>query len=81
MISRIQEIYREVYRKSSMAEIKDRQLSDIIQRRLEEIPDHENLTRQAIGDLVFAGSSEGQAQGFREGFRYAMALVFESLVC
>lgn len=81
MISRIAEIYQEVYSKSSMAEIKDKQLSDIIQKRLEEVPDHENFTRQTVGDLVFAGSSEGQAQGFREGFRYAMALVFESLVC
>lgn len=81
MISRIAEIYQEVYSKSSMAEIKDKQLSDIIQKRLEAVPDHENFTRQTIGDLVFAGSSEGQAQGFREGFRYAMALVFESLVC
>ena len=30
-------------------------------------------------DLVFAGSSYGQMQGFESGFRYAMTLIAESL--
>lgn len=81
MISRIQEIYKEVYRKSSMADIKDEQLSEKVEEHLSKVTDYQSLTEKEIGDLVFVGSSEGQAQGFQEGFRYAMALVFESLVC
>lgn len=81
MISRIDEIYKDVYGHTSMAHIKDAQLSEKVKETLESIHDQGNLTREAIGDLVYTGSSIGQAQGFREGFRYAMSLIFESLVC
>ncbi len=80
MISRISAIYQEAYSKSSMADIKDKKLSDELQKELDSITDYGALTRDEIEDIICAGSSMGQAQGFREGFRYAVALLFESLI-
>lgn len=80
MISRIAAIYQEVYSKSSMAEIKDKKLSEALQKEIDNIPDYKALTRDEIEDIMYIGSSTGQAQGFREGFRYAVALLVESLI-
>lgn len=80
MIDRIGTIYEEAYSKSSTAVMEDMKLSEEIKELLAETDDRRGLSRDEVGDLVFAGSSTGQAQGFREGFRYAFALMFESLL-
>ncbi len=37
------------------------------------------LSEDEWSDLVCLGTSYGQAQGFESGFRYDLALIFESL--
>lgn len=39
----------------------------------------QKLTEEKWTDLVFAGSSYGQMQGFESGFQYAITLMVESL--
>lgn len=80
MIDRIGTIYEEIYGKSTMADIEDKRLSEKVNELLTDADNCGKLNREKVYDLVFAGSSTGQAHGFREGFRFAFALIFESLV-
>lgn len=81
-MTKISGIYTELYGKTPEAIATDTELSDKIKEEiLDPVEDFSKLTRQECEDRVFFGSSYGQKQGFESGFKYAMALIFESLVC
>ena len=80
-MEQIRTIYREVFSKSPAAIGADQKLTEEIEQEIEERKRRagQALTEEEWTDLVFAGSSYGQIQGFESGFQYAMALMVESL--
>ena len=76
-MEQIRTIYREVFSKSPAAIGADQKLTEEIEERKRRAG--QALTEEEWTDLVFAGSSYGQIQGFESGFRYAMTLMAESL--
>lgn len=80
-MNQIRIIYREVFSKSPAAIGADQNLTEEIEQEIEERKRRagQALTEEEWTDLVFAGSSYGQIQGFESGFQYAMALMVESL--
>lgn len=81
-MSKISEIYTELYGETPEGERADDEVTNSIKQNLiNPIEDFSTLSRDEITDLIFAGSSCGQAKGFEGGFQYAVALIFESLVC
>ena len=80
-MEQIRTIYREVFSKSPAAIGADQKLTEEIEQEIEERKRRagQALTEEEWTDLVFAGSSYGQIQGFESGFQYAMALIAESL--
>lgn len=81
-MTRINKVYANAYNKTPAAIVADNELSEQIRKELvDKMKKPDSLTEEAIADLIYAGSSYGQAQGFESGFKYAMALIFESLAC
>ena len=80
-MEQIRTIYREVFSKSPAALGADQKLTEEIEKEIEERKRRagQALTEEEWTDLVFAGSSYGQIQGFESGFQYAMTLMAESL--
>lgn len=76
-MEQIRTIYREVFSKSPAALGADQKLTEEIEERKRRAG--QALTEEEWTDLVFAGSSYGQIQGFESGFQYAMTLMAESL--
>ena len=76
-MEQIRTIYREVFSKSPA----DQKLTEEIEQEIEERKRRagQALTEEEWTDLVFAGSSYGQMQGFESGFQYAITLMVESL--
>ena len=81
MMDRIESIYQEGYTKSVEADHAGRKLDKKIKECLSDIADYKELTKEEIEDLAFDSGRIGHAQGFREGFCYAVALMIESLIC
>lgn len=81
MMDRIESIYQEAYTKSVKVDRAGRKLDKKIKECLSDIADYKELTEEEIEDLAFDGGSIGHAQGFKEGFCYAIALMVESLMC
>ena len=80
-MEQIRTIYREVFSKSPAAIGSDQKLTEEIEQEIEERKRRagQALIEEEWTDLVFAGSSYGQIQGFESGFQYAMTLMIESL--
>lgn len=79
-MTRISQIYKTAYSNTAAAISADRTLTERINREvIEPVHSFVELKENQYTDLIFAGSGIGQEQGFQEGFRYALALIFESL--
>lgn len=79
-MTRIGSIYTESYCKSSAAISADSELTETIQSQIVDgLVEPSTMTKESVADLVLAGSSYGQKGGFESSFKYAMALIFESL--
>lgn len=76
---RIENIYERAFHELPEARTDDKALEEEIREYLDTV-NWPVKDREELEDLVFAGSSYGQHSGFISGFRYALALVFESLV-
>lgn len=81
MMDKIENIYLEAYTQSVAAEEGRRKLDKKLKESLSYIPDYKVLTTEQIEDLAFDGGSVGHEQGFAEGFRYAITLMVECLMC
>ena len=70
-MEQIRTIYREVFSKSPAAIGADQKLTEEIEQEIEERKRRagQALTEEEWTDLVFAGSSYGQIQGFESGQR------------
>ncbi|GAA0243381.1 hypothetical protein GCM10008922_00680 [Faecalicatena contorta] len=80
-MAKVGRIYTESYSKTYDAISADNELTEIIETEIiSKMKSHENMTMEYITDLIFAGSSCGQKCGFESGFKYAMSLIFESLI-
>lgn len=79
-MGRVERIYSAAYNNTPAARESDGRLTDIIHEKvLAGMKDINNMSLEDCTDLVFAGSSYGQAEGFVCGFRYAVALILECL--
>lgn len=76
---RIEDIYRLVFQELPDSQAMDHKLSERIEAEINGM----NIgpeDKDKAADMMYAGSSHGQAIGFISGFRFAMALIIESLV-
>ena len=79
-MNQISRIYTKAYSNTPAAISADNELSEIIRREvLGGVMEDATLTKEDCSELVFMASSYGEEYGFMSGFRYALALVFESL--
>ena len=78
-MTRKEHIYAQAFQSLPEGQAADEGLSDEIKEYLQNVilPVQ---NRAELEDLVYAGSSYGQKSGFVSGFRYAVALLAESLV-
>lgn len=78
-MSRLEEIYQRTFNELPEGRGKDEELAEKIKEAVAYM-DCQGEERERISEAMFTGSSIGQAHGFYTGFRFAMGLVFESLV-
>ena len=78
-MSRLEEIYQRTFNELPEGRGKDEELAEKIKEALlfMDCPGEE---QERIEEAMFTGSSIGQAHGFYTGFRFAIGLLFESLV-
>ena len=80
-MSKLQDIYQRAYNQTSDATVDDNTVGEAVRKEVEREKSRAGgtLSEDEWSDLVCLGTSYGQAQGFESGFRYALALIFESL--
>lgn len=79
-MTRIGNIYTESFGKLPDAMTGDKKLTEMIQKEvIDKLGEPSGITKEGLADLIYAGGSCGQKCGFESGFRYALALIFESL--
>lgn len=78
-MGRIEDIYRLVFQDLPDSQAMDNKLSERIEAEINRM-DIDQEDKEKATDMMYAGSSHGQAIGFISGFRFAMALIIESLV-
>lgn len=80
-MTKVGRIYTESYSNTSDAISADKELTEIIETEIiSKMKNPESMAMESLTDLIFAGSSLGQKRGFESGFKYAMSLIFESLI-
>ena len=80
-MSKIKEIYSEAYARTPAALADDNAVGEAVNEQVK-IARQQNggaLSEEEWSDLVCLGTSYGQEQGFKSGFKYALSLIFESL--
>lgn len=80
-MTRIENIYSKAYSGTAAAFSDDNTVGEAVKEQIQKEKERvsRGLTEDEWSDLVSLGTSYGQAQGFKSGFRYALALIFESL--
>lgn len=80
-MSKLQDIYQRAYNNTPAATVDDNTVGEAVREQIEREKGRAGgtLSEDEWSDLVCLGTSYGQAQGFESGFRYALALIFESL--
>lgn len=80
-MSKLQDIYQRAYNNTPAATVDDNTVGEAVREQIEREKSRAGgtLSEDEWSDLVCLGTSYGQAQGFESGFRYALALIFESL--
>lgn len=80
-MTRIENIYRKAYSGTPAATADDNTVGEAVREQVEREKSRAGgtLSEDEWSDLVCLGTSYGQEQGFKSGFRYALALIFESL--
>lgn len=78
-MTRIEEIYSRVFHELPDSKPGDDELHEQIKAEVASI-NCSGEEKERLSEIMFIGSSYGQASGFVSGFRFAMALMFESLV-
>lgn len=78
-MSRIGNIYESAFFELPQARADDMELEKELKEYLE-TASWPVESWEELKDMVFAGGSYGQKRGFISGFRYAIALLLESLV-
>ena len=80
-MSKLQDIYQRAYNNTPAATVDDNTVGEAVRAQIEREKSRAGgrLSEDEWSDLVCLGTSYGQAQGFESGFRYALALIFESL--
>lgn len=77
-MSRLDDIYTNVFAKSRDAIPVDQELENIIEEEvISPIENFTELTEDEIRDLIFAASSCAEKEGFKAGFKYALNLLIE----
>ncbi len=81
-MSKLQDIYQRAYNNTPAATVDDNTVGEAVREQIEREKSRAGgtLSEDEWSDLVCLGTSYGQAQGFESGFRYALALIFESLI-
>lgn len=78
-MTRVENIYKRVYHELSESRQEDERLNERIKEEIKNMEcDPEDWEK--LSEIMFIGSSYGQASGFISGFRFAIALILESLV-
>ena len=79
-MKKLKDIYQRAYR-TSAAISDDDTVGEAVQEQIDIARSRAGgtLSEEEWSDLVCLGTSYGQEQGFESGFRYALALIFESL--
>lgn len=78
-MTRIENIYTRAFQELPETRSEDDALTEELKEYLENVK-WPVSSREEMEELVYAGSSFGQKRGFISGFRYAIALIFESLI-
>lgn len=80
-MSKLQDIYQRAYNQTPAAAADDNTVGEAVREQIEREKSRAGgtLSEDEWSDLVCLGTSYGQAQDFESGFRYALALIFESL--
>lgn len=80
-MTKINKIYKGAYKGCPAAWESDDRLNEQVKGELiSKIKEPAAMSKEEITDLIYAGSSRGQAAGFESGFQFAVALIMESLV-
>lgn len=78
-MTRIESIYKHVFHELPESRPEDNELAKRIKEEIE-CMEGDPEEKERLSDIMFIGSSYGQASGFISGFRFAIALILESLV-
>lgn len=78
-MARIESIYKRVYHEIPESRQEDERMAERIKEEIENM-DCDPEDKERLSDIMFIGSSHGQTSGFISGFRFAIALILESLV-
>lgn len=80
-MSKIKEIYSEAYARTPAALANDNIVGEAVREQVKLAQQQKGsiLSEEEWSDLVCLGTSYGQEQGFKSGFKYALSLIFESL--
>ena len=80
-MSKLQDIYQRAYNNTPAATVDDDTVGEAVREQIEREKSRSSgtLSEDEWSEQVRHGTSYGQAQGFESGFRYALALIFESL--
>lgn len=78
-MTRIESIYKRVFHELPESRQEDDALAARIKEEVESM-EGDPEEKERLSDIMFIGSSYGQVSGFISGFRFAIALMFESLV-
>ena len=78
-MTRIESIYKHVFHELPESRQEDDRLTEVLKEELANMTGDQE-EKERLLDIVFTGSSYGQTSGFVSGFRFAIALIFESLI-
>lgn len=80
-MSKLQDIYQRAYNNTPAAAADDNSIDEEIREMIEYEKNQADgtLSEDKWSDLVYYGAGCGQARGFESGFKYALALIFETL--
>lgn len=78
-MTRLESIYRDVVHEFPESRIPDTELGKQIDEAVRRM-DCQEEEKSKIREVMFTGSSYGQSAGFKQGFRFAVALLAEIIV-
>lgn len=79
-MSRLEDIYQYAFLETPVGERANKALVEELEQSLDDMNLFADDEREAIAEILYAGSSQGERHGFYQGFRFATALLLEVLI-